>query len=292
LALAQSQLGQHAEAVATLQRKEQLCRGLYPTQANLGRVLMRAGKYTEALPHLELAAEWNTRDRNGRDFYQMHLCAYILSRQKDGEPKLPLTRIVAGESDGFAGYLKQHIPMKFDAWRSFRREEAILALQQMLADDHTSAILLEAIANVLDDAEGEPLKSSVFQASQAYLRAGHLVADAEARQGYRSLARESFNRLGRDQGFDDFEEQFQASIAEADAKFAKLQTKEVAAIRAGQNPEQELAKTNEQPRQTTAAHVSLMQLLTIVAGLAALFFGFAYLGVKPVEVLPEDRAHE
>lgn len=77
LAVAYEKLGRTAEAIATMEAKEQRFPGLYTTAANVGTFHAHAGDYPRALEHLRRALALNPEAHFGREKYQVKAIEYL-----------------------------------------------------------------------------------------------------------------------------------------------------------------------------------------------------------------------
>ena len=190
LAVAFDKIGDHDQAIATMELAEQEFPGRYETAANQGTFYFHAKRLEEGIPHIERALQIKPDAHFGREKYQLLLVKYLLSKQVDGKTKLPLTEF---NSDGdqaigsrFRDFVRQDL--SDDAERA-EIEKAIQGILGMMRfGKHDSPILLEALGDLLYYGEGDRSNNQQL-ASRAYLQASYLTKDQpEVSSAYRRRA--------------------------------------------------------------------------------------------------------
>lgn len=113
LAVSYDKLGDHSQAIATMQGCERQFPGRYETVANLRKFYFHAGQFQEGIPHIERAIQINPDAHFGREVYQLKLVKYLMSRSPNGQLRLPLAEVSSDYgsliSGGFHHFVLQGI---------------------------------------------------------------------------------------------------------------------------------------------------------------------------------------
>ena len=308
LAVAYEKTGQTQKAIELTLKLEELFPGRYETAANLGTFYIHSGQFEEGLKHIVRALEINPEAHFGRERYQKLLVEYVRSKQlEDGPIPLPL------EPDpenyfpvGFAAFVlsARDIDFKTSANQGRVANELSRArkgvLGMMRFGDHTSPVLLEALADLLVAAFDRE-KDAKQLATRALLRASQAV-EGEARQAYRSKADRYLKMQLRppelaEKDYDqmlltDVENHLADEVKDADAWFAQVAANESRWVAEGSNPDQEFRATYrvapESPSQvlrpTRSRNVSRMDFAVIAIASTGLVLAGVILVVKRLKV--------
>ncbi len=229
LAVAQHKLGNHKEAIATMQAKEAVKPGLYETYSNLGTFYIYTGELKEAVTWIDKALAINADAHFGRERYQKWLVEWVL----EGKPGLPPPHVDAPGSElfGFAAYvLKQPHSSTDLKVRLNEARKGVLGMMRFA--DFDNPLLQEALGDIL--ASGGMKFSAGNLANEAYQMALTKVTAAEdvtrLQTKYRNVAAQN--------------EEFKAKAVNADLKAAvergvalaaKVAKDEAAWIKAGKD---------------------------------------------------------
>lgn len=234
LAVAYDKLGQHDEAIATMDRAEKLFPGRYETAANLGTFYFHAHRLQEGIPYIERALQINPKAHFGREKYQLMLVKYVLSRQADGKTQLPLATITSEGSvgqGGFRQFVLQDIPQQEHRAEINRAVTGVLGMMRF--GKYDSPILLEALGDLLalETPSHDPGEQQL--SSRAFLQAHFLTADQpEVSASYRCRA--EYVLLNQTGGtgqngalqLSELEAVFQKELADAQQWYANLERQE------------------------------------------------------------------
>ncbi len=178
LAVAFDKIGDHDQAIATMELAEQKFPGRYETAANLGTFYFHAKRLEEGIPHIERALQINPDAHFGREKYQLLLVKYLLSKQVDGKTKLPLTEFNrdGDQANGirFRDFVRQDLRDDAERVEIDKAIEGILGMMRF--GKHDSPILLESLGDLLYYGEGDRSNNQQL-ASRAYLQASYLTKD-------------------------------------------------------------------------------------------------------------------
>ncbi len=195
LAWAYNKIGDPAKGVEIMLQKEAISPGLYTTYANLGTCYIHAGQFEEGLVYIKKAIEINPEAHFGREVYQQYLVEYVLEK-KDSTGKI-ITPI-GSATDNYFHYLEKHHFPQAIANGSTEQKEIAKAVKgvagMMKFSNHNSPILLEALGDLLDQADSGVDFGAGHLASRAYLKAALLSKDEEAIKSYKKKANNSRER--------------------------------------------------------------------------------------------------
>jgi len=257
LSVAQEKTGQTEAAIETMLKKEELWPGQYTTQANLGTFYIHSGQLEKGLEHIERAIEINPDAHFGREVYQKLLVEYVLSKQVDGETRLPLEEVLySGGPDsldpyGFAEFVLNAREIQLEtADKSIVREEldrAIAGVKGMMHfGNYRSPVLLEALAHLL--VAGDVFEDAGLLACRACLAASMSVEEPDVKETYldqalQCLEMQELGTLTSKQALlNELEETFRKEVADADAWYRELSRDEQSWIERGLNPEAEFER--------------------------------------------------
>lgn len=178
LAAAYDKTGDHAAAIATMERALLLAPERYETHANLGTFHAHSGQFDQALVHIDRALEINPQAHFGRERYQALLIRYL---QKRG-----IASLSQSSAEDFASYVFEHGPPGDAGEQQVKAIKGVLGMMHF--GQHDSPVLLGALATLL--AAGYVEVDAAQLAARAYLRASQLVEDPKMRKAYRARARE------------------------------------------------------------------------------------------------------
>lgn len=233
LAVAYDKLGRHQEAIILTRGTLAQAPDRYETHANLGTFYIHDGRFEEGLVHIDKAIAINPDAHFGREIVQRHLVAYVVERQAAAGGKLPLPLGDRRERIDFASFLARTADPKNDR---LSREDQMKALEGVLGmmrfGDHTSAVLLEALGDLLMRPGAHSTDDSGRLAARAYLLAAQRVKDEDARRAYRSLADDALS-LRHDRKLEPIEAALERERADADLWIAEVHRNEARWIEEG-----------------------------------------------------------
>jgi tetratricopeptide (TPR) repeat protein len=242
LAVAYEKVGDHAKAVETILKKEDIQPGLYETYSNLGTFYILAGEFEKGLPFIDKALAINPDAHFGREKYQKSLVKYAIGRMKDGKLSFPMQKIPTEPHTGSENSFGFQAFLFFDPDREERQNAVKGVLGMMRFANHENPLLLESLGDLLfrqvSSDDGKQL------AARAYLKASYAVDDPIAKEGYRKLAERAIypkQHWGTLTQFTlaNVEDNFQKELAEAENWYNDLHAKELEWIRAGTDVEAE-----------------------------------------------------
>lgn len=215
IAVAYDKLGQHDQAIATIQSKIARWpdRGRYESEANLGTFLIHAGRFAEGLKHINRAIEINPNAHFGREVYQKLLVEYVV-RQRMFHNNLPLASGEANQPSNFASFVVEyHDPKTEKQYRQAIDQAARGIMGMMRFGQHDSPILLEALGDLFA-AYPEADEALKRIAALAYLRASLAVPDLSAQSAYSNKA---LRVVGMKTGWEisEYQSQLQEAMAAA-----------------------------------------------------------------------------
>lgn len=221
LAWALDKLGKPDSAVAVMLRKRKAFQNSYETMANLGTFLFHSGKLAEGLPYIDSALQMNPDAHFGREIYQRYLVEYFLLKNK----ALPMdTQTVADSLEkGFAAFVAEKSNVQ-QLSQDARAKAVKGVLGMMRFGDHTSPVLLEALADLM---RLGPEHDSLFRGALGYLQASRR-SKGEASKAYRKLLKET-----EPQNLSKLERMLSRHQLYGDARFAKIVEAERAWIQRG-----------------------------------------------------------
>ena len=232
LAVAFDKIGDHDQAIATMELAEQEFPGRYETAANQGTFYFHAKRLEEGVPHIERALQINPNAHFGREKYQLLLVKYVLSKQVDGKTNLPLAQINkdgGSYQDGFRHFIVKDLPHKEQSQEAQRAVEGVLGMMRFGKFD--SPILLEALGDLLSEMEYDTGNQQL--ATRAFLQAAYVTADQpELAAKYRLRADRSLQQQigGTGQNgemhLSDLEPLFQKELADANFWYKTLASDE------------------------------------------------------------------
>ena len=192
LAVALDKLGGHDDAIAAIREKSARLpkTGGYETHANLGTLLVHAGRYEEGLKELNAALAINPDAHFGRERYQISLVEYLLEMRAIPRDPIDAKSEYAGSPRRYHNFSSWHLErsgIDIEDGRTGEEaeekevEQTLKGLLGMMRfGDFRSPALLEAVGDVLDhrsrirpgsDSNGQRL------AARAYLRAAEFSED-------------------------------------------------------------------------------------------------------------------
>ncbi|MEM8884532.1 MAG: hypothetical protein AAGD14_10715 [Planctomycetota bacterium] len=167
---------------ASLARKP----GRYETVANLGTLLIHAGRLEEGLARIREAIRINPDAHFGREIVQAWVVEYVLARRRAGAEGFPLRPKGTARKPhgGFAAFLRDKgVDITMD------RAKIVKGLTGMMFfGNHTSPVLCECLGDVLVRADRYEREGARRTAARAYLKASYAMKDEAARAQYRRFA--------------------------------------------------------------------------------------------------------
>ncbi len=213
IAVAYDKLGQHDQAIATIQEKIERWpeRGRYESEANLSTFLIHDGQFAEGLKHINRAIEINPQAHFGREVYQKLLVEYIV-HQRLFHDKIPLASGDANQPSNFTSFvIEYHNPKTVEQHRKVIDQAARGIMGMMRFGQYDSPILLEALGDLFGAIpEDEALRRL---AAIAYIRASMAVAENSAQLAYLNKAKHVLGKIASWQ-FMEYESQLQVAMAE------------------------------------------------------------------------------
>jgi tetratricopeptide (TPR) repeat protein len=254
LAVAYEKVGDHAKAIETILKKEDIQPGIYETYSNLGTFHILAGEFDKGLPFVDKALVINPDAHFGREKYQKWLVEYAMERMKNGKLTFPMREVPEEpkteyyERFGFHAFLAKRLDAK-DEYVGIGHAERWNAIKGVLGmmrfANHENPLLLEALGDLLF--EGIPQDDGKFLATRAYLKASEVVVDPEAKRKYRALAQQALYPKPHPGmitkiTLPEIEESFRQELAEARKWYDDLRDSELGWIREGKDVETEFDK--------------------------------------------------
>ena len=194
LAWALNKVGQPEKGVEVMLQKEKNSPGLYETYANLGTCYIHCNQYEKGLPYIKKAIKINPNAHFGREIYQQHLVEYVLSKKdKAGNFSLPL----GTKNDNFYHYLKKH---QFKGATQDEIAKAVKGVGGMMKfSNHNSPILLEALGDLLSQANVGVDPGAGHLSSRAYLKASFLVKDETQQKAFKKKTQQEIEKQYADE---------------------------------------------------------------------------------------------
>lgn len=256
LAVAYEKVGDHAKAIETILKKNQIEPGVYETYSNLGTFHILAGDFEKGLPYIDQALAINPNAHFGRERYQKWLVEYAMERKKDGKLSFPMRNVSEkGEEGpvGFADFVRQRLG-KEKLTQEDRQQATKGVLGMMRFADHENPLLLEALGDLLYQKYWQSDAKQL--AARAYLKASYGMKDDGPREAYRKLASQAlemqvepgtYNKIS----LSELEATFKQELADAQKWYDELHAKELNWIREGKDVEAEFDKLYEADEKTT-----------------------------------------
>ena len=190
LAWALNKVGEPEKGVEIMLEKEKKSPGLYKTYANLGTCYIHSNQFEEGLTYIKKAIKINPDAHFGREIYQQHLVEYLISKKDDaGNFSLPL----GTKNSNFYHYLKKN---HFKGSTESEIAEAIKGVSGMMKfSNHNSPVLLEALGDLLSNANNGTDPGAGHLSSRAYLKASFLSKDEAGIEAYKKKARKEIERV-------------------------------------------------------------------------------------------------
>ncbi len=293
IAVSYDKLGQPERAIEWMLEKQSREPGLYTTLANLGTFYIHNGQYEEGLGYIRQALEVNPEAHFGREEYQLYLVEYVVLRQQHaGGRKLPLSSATEGQETedplrlaieserarqlpkGFAAYLDHRLNEQGRQLDQPEAEKAVTGILGIMRfGNHASPVVLEALGDLLAELSASQL------ATQAYLRASHVVDDEIAASAYRDYASAAnigpYAMVNPEDFVNQLESALLEKVAEGDDFYAEITGNEEFWIREDLDVEQlyrttymaSLVTESLEPQQRQG--LLLVAIGLIVAGVAA-----------------------
>jgi len=252
LAWALNKVGEPEKGIDVMLEKEKITPGLYKTYANLGTCYIHSGQFEEGLTYIKKAIEINPEAHFGREVYQQYLVEYVLSKKDSlGNFSLPL----GTKHKNFFHYLKKN---HFSGATKNEIAKAVKGVGGMMKfSNHNSPILLEALGDLLSNAENGYDPGAGHLSSRAYLKAALLSKDEVVIKDYKKRANEErerqfegFHMQGREPHFSshvislkDLETVLKLEIQAADIWVEEIRQHELKWISEGVNPDSAFAAT-------------------------------------------------
>ena len=246
LAWALNKVGEPEKGIKVMLDKESIAPGLYKTYANLGTCYIHSNKLEEGLKYIKKAIEINPEAHFGREVYQEYLVEYVISKKDSlGNFSVPL----GTKNNNFYHYLKNN---HFSRATKSEIAKAVKGIGGMMKfSNHNSPILLEALGDLLSNAENGYDPGAGHLSSRAYLKAALLSKKDNAIAKYKKRANKERerqfagpNRRGREPNFSnhvisllDLEIVLQLEIQAANVWVEEIRQNELAWISAGINPD-------------------------------------------------------
>lgn len=252
LAWALNKVGEPEKGIEVMLKKESITPGLYKTYANLGTCYIHSKQFEEGLSYIKKAIEINPEAHFGREVYQQYLVEYVLSKKdSSGTFSLPL----GTKNNNFYHYLKKR---HFSKATKSEIAKAVKGIGGMMRfSNHNSPILLEALGDLLSNAENGYDPGAGHLSSRAYLKAALLSKKDNASAKYKKRANKERerqfagpNRRGREPHFSnhvisllDLEIVLKLEIQAANVWVEEVRQNELTWISGGVNPDSAFAVT-------------------------------------------------
>ncbi|MDC0339043.1 hypothetical protein OAN33_05855 [Flavobacteriales bacterium] len=246
LAWALNKVGEPEKGIEVMFDKESITPGLYKTYANLGTCYIHSKQFEEGLKYIKKAIEMNPKAHFGREVYQQYLVEYVISKKDSlGNFSVPL----GTKKNNFFHYLKKY---HFSGTTSSEIAKAVKGVGGMMKfSNHNSPILLEALGDLLSNAENGHDPGAGHLSSRAYLKAALLSKKDAAVTAYKKRANQErerqfagANRRGRDPHFSnhvislaDLETVLKLEIQAANVWVEEIKKNELGWIAGGMNPD-------------------------------------------------------
>ncbi|MDY8135100.1 hypothetical protein [Aquimarina sp. 2201CG5-10] len=260
LAVSYSKIGDHQKAIDVILQKELKRPQQYKTYANLGTFYLHNGEFKKGIIYIDKAIQINPNAHFGREIYQRHLAAYILTKMKNGKISLPLSTKLRrclecpprNDLDNFYNFLIQQYSSQKTSNKPIKTlpdeelEKAIIGIKGMMKfGNYNSPILLEALGDLLM-ASGQ--KEGARQlAARAYFKASYHSKNIETTNLYKQkvafvLYHQFTKRQGKRFTITELENLLKEEIAEGVNFYNTIRRDEMNWIQLGKNPEQEFSK--------------------------------------------------
>ena len=261
LAVAYSKLGNNAEAIQLMKRKEEIAPHKYETFANLGTFYIHDGQLQEGIRYINKALAINSEAHFGREVYQKLVIEYVLSKQIDGVLKLPLNnelppRPYSKMEDGGKnfylflvdkGVITDRHEFNHNAPINQETQNAIKGITGMMRfGNYDSPVLLEVLGDLLMQ-DGD-YQASRQLAARAYLKASYQVKPTKLKEAYRkkalfALSLQYTKKGGAGFSLTDMELLFQEELEEAEAFYQQIREDEHTWIVEGKNLDEAFSAT-------------------------------------------------
>lgn len=268
LAWALNKVGEPEKGVEIMLQKEEKSPGLYKTYANLGTCYIHSNQFEKGLEYIDKAIKINPDAHFGREIYQQHLVEYVISKKDStGNFNLPL----GTKNDNFYHYLKKN---HFTGSSQNEIAKAVKGVGGMMKfSNHNSPILLEALGDLLSNADNGVDPGAGHLSSRAYLKAAFLSKDESSIKAYKKKARLEIEKqfVGHDFGrrrrggepefanavmsIKDLETVLKLEIQAANAWVEEIRQNELSWIESGVNPDS--AFTASYYDEPTSADISM-----------------------------------
>jgi len=258
LAWSLNKVGEPEKGVEIMLEKEKISPGLYKTYANLGTCYIHSNEFEKGLKYIKKAIKINPDAHFGREIYQQHLVEYVISK-KDSTGNFPLP--LGTKNNNFYHYLKKN---HFKGSIQSEIAKAVKGVGGMMKfSNHNSPVLLEALGDLLSNADNGVDPGAGHLSSRAYLKAAFLSKDETTIKAYKTKARQAIERqfpghelrrhMGENNRIPDFthgaislkdlETVLKLEIQAANAWVEEIRQNEIAWIRDGINPDSAFTAT-------------------------------------------------
>ena len=252
LAVAYEKLGEHERAIQIIQQKEEKWPGEYETAANLGTFYVHQGDYEKGISEIQRAIDINPDAHFGREIYQKLLVEYVVSKQVDGELKLPLDAEsgVPHQPHGFAEWVLAS--RRVDLANSEEVSDEITRAQKgvlgmMRFGHYDSPILLEALSDLLGSGHDGDAKRLAVRAllKASYETKGEVSANYREKADSALFMQTISPQKERQLSLKQLEASFQNELKAAREWYRELEANEKRWIEQGLDPEAEFLKFSE-----------------------------------------------
>ncbi|NRA13464.1 MAG: hypothetical protein HRT57_16080 [Crocinitomicaceae bacterium] len=196
LAWALNKVGEPEKGVEIMLQKEKRSPGLYKTYANLGTCYIHSNQLEKGLEYIKKTIKINPDAHFGREIYQQLLVEYIISKKDSlGKFSLPL----GTKGDNFYHYLKKN---HFKGSAQNEIAKAVKGVGGMMKfSNHNSPVLLEALGDLLSNADNGVDPGAGHLSSRAYLKASFLSKDETTIKAYKKKAKNEIEKQFAGEGF-------------------------------------------------------------------------------------------
>ncbi|MBI1182898.1 hypothetical protein GC194_01410 [bacterium] len=248
LAVSYAKLGELEKAINVMLQKETKYPGKYETYANLGTFYLHHAELDKGLEYIKKAIEINPDAHFGREKYQMYLAEYLQSKVVNDQLKFPLSGSLGisfndDNAANFYNFLLEKEGNSADQKLSEEaQQKAVTGLLGMMKfGNFKSPVLLEALGDLLmADCYEEAAREL---AAKAYLAASRTFDNKKIKDAYYFKANSCLAEISEATNADNLMTALVQEIAQGDAFYEDLRSKEIEWILSGKNPEIQYTNT-------------------------------------------------
>jgi tetratricopeptide (TPR) repeat protein len=319
LAVAYDKVGKSLVAIELATQQLERLPTRYETLANLGTFYVHAGDFDNGLTYLREAIKVNPHAHFGRESIQIKLVEYVLSRQVDGQVKLPLftsdpshyldkngdlERGAAPEGNSFAIFFDNPRQNSFPMLKEQQLDETSQGLLGMMRfSKHNHPILLEALGDIFVGNWNSRVDAKLL-AMRAYLLASYGVEDEASKEAYRERARgilksDHYYEPYQSLTIEEIEKDLQSELSESSNWFEQIEADEQRWIKEGKDVDLEFDRKyrsiqpvehfsqnqeNRDPSLSRRPNIVLSSIVVLVGASMILLFAYVRRRMRRVGV--------